>query len=317
MAEKLAIVTIDAGSNMTGKALLFPERVGTSSGKGTLAQAIRDCEGLAYDSGRAYRTITLAAQIENLEPGSDEFSRNLQKWKEAGRFGHCDIGLTLDGDDPINEHVLHSVEVSRAVASFGALPEVRRLTKEMKLDWLNSYARESGANLIAFDGRAMRQLVEGEFLGNIDDIQLVATFSMVVDVVEAARRRMAQRGIIQYNQPGWELHPKLNDTIEELTERARQDESRTDDPVSIPEEHYLYAERRNKGRLELTPMDSANLDMLIMRGTDVLVDTTGVGINEVQKAGINHILRALRVLDGFDSTADKLEENFAKLKLDA
>src|SRR5690606_8017785 len=106
MPEKLAIVTIDAGSNMTSNNSMFPERVGTSSGKGTLASAIRDSGGLAYDSGRAYRTITAAALAEGLDADSDDFLTNLKSWQRADRFGHCATGLSLDGEE-IPEHIVH------------------------------------------------------------------------------------------------------------------------------------------------------------------------------------------------------------------
>lgn len=311
MSEKLAIVTIDAGSNMSGGAPLFPERVGTSSSKGTLAQIIRDCGGLAYDSGRAYRTITVAAQAEGLEANSDIFNEELLAWAEAGRFGHCETGLSLDGNE-LPERVVHSVGVSRAVAGFGENPLVRRLTKDMKLDWLNSYVGRQGVNLVAFDGRRMLEFVQDEVLGA--DNELIVPFYMVVESTEAARRRMAQRGLLAYNDPRWALHPKLNETIEELEARAKQDEARADDPVLIPDEFYTYAIRNKPNALELGAIDKARLSTLMRNRVPVLMDTTGASVAEVERVGVAHIVQALRIIGGLESTASTLEVNFAKLK---
>lgn len=309
MLEKLAIVTIDAGSNVTGKSPLFPSsRVGTSSGKGTLAQAIRDVGGLAYDSGRAYRTIALAASTEGLDAQSDDLGSTLDSWEEAGRFGHCATGLALDGQE-IDERILHGVEVSSIVAGFGARPEVRELTKRMKVGWFNSYVGSNKLGLVALDGRGMRELVEDRILQQIPNSELVVPFCMVVDVAEAARRRMAQRGVIVYDNPGWSLHPKTAETIAELEKRARKDEERTDDPVGIPEDRINYLE--NEGRLELTPASRATIEPHILNKRDVLVDTTGAGIDEVRRACLGHILQALETLEGFDNQASALEEHLA------
>jgi cytidylate kinase len=310
MPEKLAIVTIDAGSNMTGNNPLFPERVGTSSGKGTLASAIRINGGLAYDSGRAYRTITAAAVAENLDANSPAFLRALSSWVRAERFGHCATGLSLD-EVEIPEQVLHAVDISRRVASFGEVPEVRRLTKDMKIAWLRDYATESGAGIIGFDGRAMKEFVEGEVLDKLPQSELVSPLSMVVEVTEAARRRMAQRKELVYNDPHWTINPKLGQTVTELTERAKQDEKRLTDPVIIPNPHYTYAVRG--GELRVSPLDKSNLEDYIKSRVTALIDTTGAGVEEVQRVGMGHILLSMDVLGGFDRQVEDLKARLARI----
>lgn len=305
MPEKLAIVTIDAGSNMTGNDPLYPERVGTSCGKGVVADTLRDNGGLAYDSGRAYRTITVAAMSEGIQADSPRFPDELIKWTKAGRFGHCDTGLSLDTIE-LNEHVVHAEDVSKEVANYGAHPAVRRFTKDMKLAWLKSYAGEMGVGLVGLDGRAMREFVLDEVETNIKGAELVSSLCMVVEVTEAARRRMAQRKVFAYDDPMWIIHPKLNATVKELTERAKKDEARKDDPVLIPAEYYDYAVRGDRG-LTLRPVDQENLDQLITDQEVVLMDTTGAGKEEVRSVALKHILRTLQVLEGFDEQAEDLE----------
>ncbi len=304
MPEKLAIVTIDAGSNVTGNSPLFPERVGTSSGKGTLASAIREVGGLAYDSGRAYRTITAAAQAEGLEAGSVRFLESLIAWEKAGRFGHCDTGLSLDGEE-LQEHIVHGEAISKNVADFSPLAEVRNLTKRMKIKWIQEYAGELGVGLVGLDGRAMREFVEGEVLAKVEGCELITPFCMVVEVTEAARRRMAQRKDLVYDNPAWYVHPKLNRTVQELMDRARKDEERADDPVIIPKDHYTYAVKGDEG-LRLSRLDEASLEDSIREKRTALIDTTDAGVNEVKRVGMVHILKSLEVLDGFDSEAAKL-----------
>jgi hypothetical protein len=240
MPEKLAIIAIDAGSDVRGLSLLGHPRIGTSSGKGTLAQSLRDSNFLAYDSGRAYRTITLAAETEGFKANDEGFGYALKKWIAAGRFGHCATGLSLDGIE-VDEKFLHGVDISKMVATFSPREDVRRLTKDMKIDWLGTYARDNANGLVGLDGRAMKELVEDEILEKVEGSSLVCSFSMIVDPVEAARRRMHQRGVIDYADPNWASHPDLGRTVAELKERAERDEGRLTDPVGIPTRYRGYS----------------------------------------------------------------------------
>lgn len=321
MLERLALVTIDAGSNILGTDITInDEMVGTSSGKGILATGISNAGGLAYDSGRAYRTITLAAAMEGVSPDDEEAVREkLNSWRSAGRFGHCATGMTLDGIE-VDEKLLHGEDVSKRVALFSPLDSVRELTKELKAEWLLEYVLATDTELVGFDGREMKRLVLSEMpeilkakglKADVAKLDLVTSFYMIVDIVEAARRRMAQRGVLEdYNDPHWMLHPKLYGTVEELRDRARRDESRSLDPVRIPEEYYLY--RPKDGRLELGTQDTVRLPSLIRENRSVLVDTTGIGIEEVQRSCLAHVAMALQTRGNHTELAEKLAQKVSE-----
>ncbi len=314
MPEKLAIVTIDAGSNVTGKSPLVNDNmVGTSSSKGTMADGIREKGGIVYDSGRAYRTITLAAAMDGVDPNDAELVKEkIKKWDEANRFGHCDTGLTLDGHE-IDEALLHGEDISKKVAHFSPLECVRALTKRMKAEWLLEYASSQPNRIIGFDGREMRKFVLEEAPVISDrriNFELVVSFYMIVDVIEAARRRMSQRGVLKdYNDPRWMLHPKLNATVDELLDRAKRDESRSLDPVGIPNEYCAYEPR--DGKLRLRDRDSLRLPSLIMEKTPVLIDTTGIRVEEVKSTGLGYIATALQYNRGFPEITEDLLKKLA------
>lgn len=304
MPDKLAVVSIDAGSNITGKSEeVSDEMGGTSSGKGAFASGMRGVGALVYDSGRAYRTVTLAAAIDGVDPSDIAgVQRKLKEWQLAGRFGHCATGLTLDGKE-VDERLLHGEDISSKVALFSPLDSVRSFTKRMKVEWLLDYVSQTDSRLVGFDGREMQHLMTNEvptiLKEDLDregelDIDLVSSFYMIVDLVEAARRRMAQRGVLEsYDDPHWMLHPKLSSTVEELKERAKRDESRELDPVGIPANFCAYWPK--DGKLELRARDRLELPNLMRANFPVLFDTTGVGIEEVKRAGLSHIATALQV----------------------
>lgn len=294
MPERLAIVTIDAGSDIDATSTLGKSRLGTSSGKGLVAEGFRDSGFLAYDSGRAYRTITLAAEIEGLSADEEAFGVALQKWIAAGRFGHCRTGLSLDGVE-VDEHLLHGVDISSKVATFSPREDVRRLTKDMKIDWLGTFAQECANGLVGLDGRAMRELVQTEVEQKVPGSKLVASFSMIVDPVEAARRRMTQRGIIEYTDPRWMLHEDLERTVAELEERARRDEARTKDPVRLPARFVHYKHSGSKDGFILQPPASERfLDNTWLRNAGtILVDTTGAPKDDVSNLCRDLVARSL------------------------
>ena len=191
MPEKLAIVTIDAGSDVRAK-ISEEEVIGTSSGKGTLTDAIRD-DGthLGMDRGRAFRTIAYLAAEQGIDPAHFDSSGALERWKREGAVQLCDDGLALkEGKVPDTE--LHGKRISKIVAEFGELASIRDFMHETTLNWIN-WARGKGTNgLVAIDGRETATLVrEAIRSGDLKDADLLKSFIMVVNPVEAARRRMA------------------------------------------------------------------------------------------------------------------------------
>ncbi|MDQ5913620.1 MAG: Cytidylate kinase [Patescibacteria group bacterium] len=291
MPERLAIVTIDAGSDVRGR-VLDQERVGTSSGKGTMADAIRQVGGLAYDSGCAYRSITLRAMMEGLSPDDEVFRDRLVAWDNAGNFGHSERGLSLFGMD-VHESVLHGGDVSNRVASFGSSSFVRTYTKHMKVKWLEDFASKWSEPLVAFDGREMRQFVQERVLGKPRvGADLLASLVMVVDPIEAAHRRMSSRGEVEYGEKGWQVHPALVKTHEELRKRALQDEDRPVDGVGMPDEFVLFNEQ--DGRLSLAERhNDSDLEDALAEGVPIVLDTTGVNTDNVTRTGLNIIARGL------------------------
>lgn len=306
MEQRLAIVAIDAGSDIDGQHDLGGPKTGTSSGKGLVAEGLRGSGFLAYDSGRAYRTITLAAEMEGLEAGDDKFDLTLKRWIEAGRFGHCATGMTLDGIE-VDEHILHGVDVSRRVATFSAREDVRELTKAMKVDWLRSYAIDQANGLVGLDGRGMREFVRYMAERQVSEAKLITSLCMVVDPVEAARRRMAQRGVIRYEDPKWMLHDDLQRTVNELEDRARLDEARTIDRVGLPGHFVAYTHSGGEFSL-LSPSSEGFMDdRWIKSAGSILIDTTGAPKEDVTRLSKDLIARSLAAAEhDFNVDIDRL-----------
>jgi cytidylate kinase len=286
MTERLAIVPIDAGSDVRGKYLDEP-RIGTSSGKGKTAEAFRKVGYLANDSGRGYRTVAFAAAEEGVAAEDLVSSGLIDKWRRANVFGNHDIGLSFEGD-VIDESELHGKRISNIVADFGALPEVRVLMKDMKMSWLNWAKDEREMEVVALDGREMRSMVQDMAINEnrVPGAFILAGFTMIVNPVEAARRRMSAREEIKYDDPNWWLNSGVMETIGELRKRALKDEDRDVDPVGIPTYHKDLSE--------------ANVALVAERtwkiGDEILFDTTGISQDAVQDAGtyiVNKILETL------------------------
>lgn len=292
MPEKLAIVSIDAGSDVRGRVLDEP-RIGTSSGKGTLAGYLRSKGFLANDSGRGYRTVAYAASDNGVTADRLIESGLLRKWERAGVFGCADVGLSFEGE-VIAEEELHGKRISSIVADFGAIPEVRHLMKQKKMEWLNWAKNEHQMKLVALDGRGMREMVEDMAIrdGAVEGAYLATGFSMVVNPVEAARRRMSARHEVEYTDPAWYLAPGLTDTIIELRTRAIKDEDRAIDPVGIAESAFVINSKIIKegfGTYGTTSAWERSTATKFAQGQEFLFDTTGLTTNTVESVAMHLI----------------------------
>lgn len=290
MAEQLAIVTIDAASDVRG--IVWPkEVVGTSSSKGSLTDVVR-LDHLGMDRGRAFRTITHLADDMGLEPGDFSQVGILDRWIRDGTLRLCEDGLSI-GEDRIPDKILHGQKISKAVAKFGEVAAIRHFMEGITVDWIE-WARRNGANgLVALDGRETAALVRKLMAeGRLKEAEIVKSFSMLVDPIEAARRRMAGRGDIKYNDPHWQKNPKANGVIVDIVERAMRDEDRLVDPVGLPPRGTqaidLELVRSVRAATGESGLDK-HLKETYRDEVGIVFDTTGFTVEEVQSIGMTLI----------------------------
>lgn len=150
------------------------------SGKSTVARAVADRLGLDYlDTGAMYRAVTFAAIRRGIDPDDTDLVA------ELARVLDLEVAdtVTVDGVDATIE--IRSPEVTRAVSTVAANPQVRRELVERQREWATAH----GGGVI-----------EGRDIGNV--VFPDATLKVYLDAEDAERalRRSKEMLNLRYDQ---------------------------------------------------------------------------------------------------------------------
>lgn len=187
------------------------------SGKSTVARAIADRLNLPYlDTGAMYRSVAFAALRMGVDPEDTVTVARLARQLKI------DIGerVVVDGADATIE--IRGPEVTRAVSTVAANPEVRAELRHRQREWATAH----GGGVI--EGRDIGSVVFPEaplkvFLTAADD--------------ERARRRYKEVTDLQYDgsSPGLAVEPEtsVEAVAADLARRDQADSTRTVAPLAI------------------------------------------------------------------------------------
>lgn len=140
-------------------------------GKSTVSRAVAEALGVAYlDTGSYYRAVTHVALRAGVHPGDG--SGILAALKSAA-FEVVDGALSLDGSDISAE--IRGPEVTAAVSTVAAHPEVREAVVQMQRDW----ATAQGGHAV----------VEGRDIGTVVFPDAALKVFLTADALVRARRR--------------------------------------------------------------------------------------------------------------------------------
>jgi 3-phosphoshikimate 1-carboxyvinyltransferase len=171
------------------------------SGKSTVARLAADRLGLEYlDTGAMYRSVTLAALTEGIDPADAATVAALAR--------HIEIDVSVDGVFVDSEDVTDAIRtepVNAAVSLVAANPGVRAAMRRQQRGW----ARRRGGGVM-----------EGRDIGSVVFPSARLKVYVTASIEERARRRAA------------EVDASIDDMIEALTERDRKDSARTDSPLT-------------------------------------------------------------------------------------
>jgi cytidylate kinase len=203
--DKLDIITIDGPAG---------------SGKSTVAKMLSRELGLKYiDTGATYRTLTLLALQNNIKP-DDELSilKLAQKSKIELESNPKDESqytiVRLNGKDVTDD--IRSSQVGAAVSIVSKLSGIRK--------YLVSLQRE-----LADSGNAV---LEGRDTGSVVFPNAILKVYLSADIKQRVRRRE-----LQNMQKGQKIDSK--DIKTEISTRDLIDSSRSDSPLTIPEDAVI------------------------------------------------------------------------------
>ncbi|MBO0732577.1 MAG: (d)CMP kinase [Acidimicrobiaceae bacterium] len=150
------------------------------SGKSTVARAVAQALGLDYlDTGAMYRAVAFAAIVRGIDPADDEpvaaLARDL-KLEVADK-------VTVDGQDATIE--IRSPEVTRAVSTVAANPEVRAELRSRQREWAEAH-----------DGG----VVEGRDIGSVVFPGAQVKVFLTAEQEARARRRSNEMLELHYDQ---------------------------------------------------------------------------------------------------------------------
>ena len=183
------------------------------AGKSTVGRRLAQSLGFLYlDSGALYRAVAFKARLSGLDLGDsealDEFLAGFQPTVSSDSRG---FHLRIDGVEVTDD--LRSAMVSRDASRVEVLPGVRRWVKEH----LRRLGRDGG---VVAEGRDQGTMVFPE-----------ARWKFYLDATlrtRAARRR-------QEWQPDHDP-PSLETIMADLASRDRQDETRREAPLRVPQD---------------------------------------------------------------------------------
>lgn len=174
------------------------------AGKSTVSRALAARLGVPYlDTGAMYRCVTLAALRAGIDPADEQAVAAL-----ASRVD-MEIGsdaVLLDGADVTA--AIRSPEVNASVSVVAANPGVRADLRHRQRHW----AELAGGGV-----------VEGRDIGSVVFPDATLKVYLTASAFERARRRAAESG-------GEEA-----DIAASIAERDRQDSSRADSPLVVPD----------------------------------------------------------------------------------
>lgn len=170
------------------------------SGKSTVALAVAERVGLAHlDTGAMYRSVTLAALREGIDPAATEAVA------ELARRTAIEVGprVLVDGEDATTG--IRSPEVTAAVSVVAANPDVRRELVRRQRQW----AKVHGGGV-----------VEGRDIGTVVFPAAGLKVFLTASGVERARRRTRETAEVGFEQ-----------VATDMGRRDRLDSTRADSPL--------------------------------------------------------------------------------------
>jgi CMP/dCMP kinase len=175
------------------------------SGKSTVARAVAEALGLpVLDTGAMYRAVTWAALDAGIDPADTDAVIAV-----AERFD-LDVGppVRVGGRD-VND-AIRSAEVSAAVSTVAAVPEVRVLMVAAQREWIEVHGGG---------------VVEGRDIGTVVAPDAVLKVYLVASEEERARRRQRQDDVS-------EAAGDLGATRAAIRRRDTLDSGRADSPLA-------------------------------------------------------------------------------------
>lgn len=196
--EKRGVITIDGPAG---------------AGKSTVGRFLARNLGFLYiDSGSFYRAVAWQARLDGVDPKDREaLSVFLQGFHPRVTSDGQGFHLLIDGREVKEE--LRQPWVSRAASEVAKVPEVRRWVKER----LRQLAQNGGV------------VAEGRDQGTAVFPDALCKFYLTADLTTRARRRLQD----------WQKDgdpPPLEEVMKELAARDRQDETRNEAPLRVPED---------------------------------------------------------------------------------
>jgi len=180
------------------------------SGKSSTAKAVARSLSIQYlDSGALYRAATLIYLRSNRQ--NDLFFDRLKKSNISFHYQDDSFHVYLD-DEEVSQSI-RSMEVAGNVSEVASMKNVRA--------YVNQKMRE-----------AVRQdlyIADGRDLGTAVFPDAALKFYMVADIETRARRRYEE--LAESGKPA-----ELNDIIENISARDKQDAARSEDPMRKPDD---------------------------------------------------------------------------------
>jgi cytidylate kinase len=174
------------------------------SGKSTVAKAVAAELGMDYlDTGAMYRAVAFAALRRGIDPEDEKTVARLAEQLDI------DVGdrVTVDGVDASIE--IRGPEVTRAVSTVAANPDVRKELRRRQREW----AAEHGGGVI--EGRDIGSVVFPE--------APVKVYLTAADSERAARR----------SKEVLDMH--YDDVAADIARRDHVDSNRASAPLTVPE----------------------------------------------------------------------------------
>jgi cytidylate kinase len=172
------------------------------SGKSTVARAVAERLGLAYlDTGAMYRAVAFAAIRAGIDPGDAAPVADVARAMDLT----IDGAVIVDGVDATIE--IRNPEVTRAVSTVAANPEVRAELVLRQREWLASH------------GAAV---VEGRDIGTVVFPAAAVKVYLTADDRERASRRSKEMLDLHYDQ-----------VAADMARRDRVDSTRPASPLTI------------------------------------------------------------------------------------
>lgn len=176
----------------------------SGSGKSTVARGVADALGLdVLDTGAMYRAVTHAVLTRAVDP------RDGDACAQVARDADIDVGtrVLLDGDDVTS--AIRGPEVTEAVSTVSAHPEVRSVLVDRQQAWVDAH-----------DGG----VVEGRDIGTVVFPDATVKVFVTASDDERARRR-------QQDEHAAARDVGVDAVREDLARRDQQDSNRPTSPL--------------------------------------------------------------------------------------